>query len=188
MNPYYTQTLIPTPKIDCKSVWPTDPTDPTDTKPRWKPIPVVNSELWDEEIYNKLKECRLVPRIARVFRWAPNNCYTWHIDGDANKGLVVPFCINWIVEGAGLIQWNRDIKLQMPSRQQAGLNLGYYNGGIEDSYEEQTSGHACIVNTEITHRVVNLENIHRLSISIMFDFNLTYSDTIKELTKHGLIQ
>jgi hypothetical protein len=187
MNRYYTQTLIPTPKVDCKSVWPNDPTDPIDTKPRWKTIQVNNSDLWSEEIYNKLKLCNLIPRMVRVFRWAPNNYYSWHVDGDSNNSKVVPFAINWIVEGAGLVQWNPNLPLNKPSEKMAYTNLGYYNGSKDDAYEEQTSGHGCILNTEIIHRVINLENIHRLSISIMFDFNLNYCDTVNNLKQQGLI-
>ena len=156
MNKFYTQTLIPMPKVDCKALWPNDPTDPTDFRPRWKKIPFVAENLWDEKIYNKLKQCSLIPTTIRVFRWAHSKFYPWHIDGNSNIQYVVPFAMNWIVEGSGLIQWNTAIKLTIGG-EMTGFHAGVCDGKSQDAYEEQTFGHGCIVNTTIPHRVLNFE-------------------------------
>ena len=186
MNKFYTQTLIPMPKVDCKAMWPNDPTDKTDVRPRWKKAPFIAENLWDAEIYNKLNQCDLVPTTVRVFRWAPTSYYPWHIDGNSNIQYVIPFAINWIVEGAGLIQWNTAIKL-ITGGEMAGFHAGVYAGTPQDVFEEQTSGHGCIVNTTIPHRVLNFEKTHRLSISVMFNHTLSYEDTITNLKTVGLI-
>ena len=187
MNKFYTQTLIPMPKVDCKALWPNDPTDPTDTRPRWKKIPFVAETLWDIEIYNKLKQCYLTPHNVRVFRWAPIKFYPWHIDGNSNTKYLFPFAINWIVEGGGLIQWNTTKELTVGLQSEARLHLGMCVGTPQDAYEDQTFGHGCIVNTTIPHRVLNFEKTHRLSISVIFDPTITYEDTITNLKSVGLI-
>jgi len=185
-NKFYTQTLIPMPKIDCKALWPTDPIDKTDIRPRWRKTPFIAENLWDAEIYNKLNQCYLVPTTIRVFRWAPIGYYPWHIDGDSSRQYVVPFAMNWIVEGAGLIQWNTAIKLTIGG-ETAGIHAGACLGTPQDVFEDQTFGHGCIVNTSIPHRVLNFEKIHRLSISVIFDPTLTYEDTVDNLKTVGLI-
>ena len=46
--------------------------------------------------------------------------------------------------------------------------------------------HACIVNTAIPHRVLNMNKIHRITISIEFGKKLNYEQAVERLINVGL--
>lgn len=187
MNKFYTKTLIPTPNINWKDLWPNDPADTTDTSPRWKRAVCNTIDLWDQDTYELLKSCQLTPTLIRVFRWRPKQFFDWHIDGDNTAKIKSEFAINWVVEGKGVIQWNSPLKMPEPNKEIAHRVIGTLTGTLADKFEDQTIGHGCIVNTTIPHRVINVESIHRLTISIHFGNQLTYEKAVNRLTDCGLI-
>ena len=192
MNKFYTQTLIPAPNIDFKSMWTNAADDTTDTRPRWKRY-TAEFPLWDTTITSKLEECGLVPTCIRLFRWIPNTVFPWHVDGDFSKGEVTEFAINWVYEGSGIIQWNSELVLPPPGpingpNSSLPVVFGSKQGLISDSFEAEELGHGCIVNTVIPHRLVNMTPMHRITGSILFGNTLTYSQAVDQLVKHGLVK
>jgi hypothetical protein len=185
MNKFYTQTLIPIPNIDYKSVWANSPTDTTDTIPRWKPY-TDTTNLWGDNIIKLLDSVGMVPRLIRVFRWIPNTVFPWHVDGTVET--VTEFAINWVIEGTGIIQWNSNVKLSKPETHWSHLAYGSLQGTLSDDVEETSFGHGCIVNTTIPHRVINMELLHRLTVSIQFNKELSYTDAVNNLISCNLIK
>jgi len=185
MNRFYTQTLIPTPNVDYRSIWPNSPTDTSDTIPRWKTYPV-KTGLWEKEVIKKLESCDLTPKLVRVFRWLPNTLFPWHIDGNIKERT--EFAINWVCEGQGIIQWDSKIELELPRPEHSQLASRNKMGSLTDPFEEAAFGNGCIVNTTIPHRVVNMEALHRITVSIQFGNRLTYADAVNRLLDCDLIK
>jgi len=185
MNRFYTQTLIPRPNVDYRSVWENLPTDTTDTIPRWKPYDDINN-LWSDDIVKLLDSVGMVPKLIRVFRWIPNTVFPWHIDGSVET--LTEFAINWVVDGTGTVQWNSNVKLFKPEDHWSHLAYGSLQGTLSDEVEETSACQGCIVNTTIPHRVINMELIHRVTISIQFNKELSYTDAVVKLTNCGLIK
>lgn len=188
MKKYHRKTSIPRPNIDVHSLWNNiDPTDPTDIRPRWKTAPFIAENLWDAEIYNKLNEIGFFVRSIRVFRWRPEKIFEWHIDGSAT--VVEHFAINWVVEGQGCVQWDPTVELvtYKPKSGLDRLNRGIKLGTIEDYVEEETHGDQCILDISTPHRVINLSNKRRMTISVLFKNNLTYSDAVSVLAANNLL-
>jgi hypothetical protein len=183
MNKFYTQTLIPLPDVDYKSIWPNDPTDSSDMIPRWQTY-TSEKPLWNNTIDEMLALCDLKPKLIRIFRWAPKTVFPWHTDGTSD--LVTPFAINWLCEGVGAIQWDSKIELPKPEANHSHLAFGTTMGEIADHFEEITLGHGCIVNTAIPHRVLNMNKIHRITISIEFGKKLNYEQAVERLINVGL--
>jgi hypothetical protein len=183
MNKFYTQTLIPMPNIDYKSIWPNSPTDTSDSIPRWRTY-TDKTGLWENEVIKKLEFCELTPYLIRIFRWMPKTVFPWHTDGTSD--LVTPFAINWLCEGVGAIQWDSKIELPKPEEHYSRIAFGTKIGAIDDHFEEITLGHGCIVNTAIPHRVLNMNKIHRITISIEFGKKLNYEQAVERLINVGL--
>lgn len=177
---YFFKTNIPVPNIDYKKIWNIDPTDQSTTPHKFKSYSNFEN-LWDKNIYDKLNNIDLFPRLIRVFRWKPESVFPWHIDG--TKHEQIKFAINWILEGSGVIQWNRYIKLNLSSE----YSFGHSLGNIDDPVEIEDSGHGCIVNTGVTHRLFNLNKIHRISVSILFNKSITFEDAVERLRSENLI-
>lgn len=185
MNKFYTQTLIPLPDVDYKSIWPNDPTDSSDMIPRWQTY-TSEKPLWNNTIDEMLALCDLKPKLIRIFRWAPKTIFPWHVDGTTE--IITEFAINWVYEGSGIIQWNSKLELPKPEANHSHLAFGSKQGGLTDVFESKELGHGCIVNTTIPHRVVNVEPIHRITVSIQFGNDLTYAQAVEKLTACGLIK
>ena len=189
MNEYFSKTILPTPAINWKTIWPeiVSNDDPIDIGPRFRLINTRSatlSHLWPEgDFANRLKDIGLQPNIVRIFRWAPNRSFSWHIDGTTKPR----FCaLNWILDGFGKIQWDRKFKWD----ESAGTNVTFKNkiGNDNDPFEIDSEGHSCLVNTLIPHRVVNFNNVHRVSISVLVNENLSYTEVYNRLASVELIQ
>jgi hypothetical protein len=181
---FYRQTTLPAPDVDYKTVWNVDAKDPADTTPRWLTYPA-DSKIWDDHISNKLLSVSLKPVLIRIFRWKPNSIFPWHIDGSVNE--IAKCAINWVYEGSGLIQWNSNLELSKPDKTSYHA-YGSYDGHINDKFEAAALGHGCIVNTAIPHRVLNLSDVHRITVSILFDNELTYSEIVEKLKSCDFIK
>ena len=182
---YCKQTSIPVPNIDYKRVWNIDPTSPADTIPRWLTYPN-NTKIWDDDTTNKLLGVGLKPRVIRVFRWRPNSVFPWHVDGNVDQ--VTRFAINWVLEGNGIIQWHSKLELPKPMPKHKHLAYGSLVGKIEDKFEFQALGHACVVNTVIPHRILNTSDVHRITVSILFGDDYSYNETVEKLKFSGFIK
>ena len=125
----------------------------------------------------------MTPRLIKIFRWAPNLIGDWHVDG--SPGRAEKFAINWVYEGIGLIQWNSKVEFPQDLHANAFKSL---LGGTTDPYEEQAIGDSCVVNVAIPHRVINLEPIHRISVSMQFSESISYEDGIERLRSQGFIE
>lgn len=184
MKKYHRKTLIPRPNINVRDLWgDIDPTDKSDTRPRWRAHTTDYDNVWEPDVHKKLNELGFFVRGIRVFRWMPNKVFEWHIDGTINQ--VEHFAINWVVEGQGLVQWNPDITLNTLASH--GFSRGVMAGSITDYVEEQTDGDQCILDISKPHRVVNLSNEHRMTISVTFKNDLTYSDAVSILGTNNLL-
>jgi len=181
-NQYYVKTKIPTPNINWKDIWAVDPADNLNTMPRFCCYPL-NKNIWSTDIFKKLIAIGLFPKVIRVFRWCPNRVFPWHVDG--NSTSAVPFAINWVLDGNGSIQW--DSKMSLPPTV-SGLSFASTLGKLNDAYECEQFGHGCIVNTHIPHRVINLNNIHRLTVSMTFNPSIDYITALKILEKNNLLE
>jgi hypothetical protein len=185
MKKYHRKTLIPRPNIDVHSLWNNiDTNSKNDTFPRWKPY--TSTDVWDEETYKKLNDLGFFIKSIRVFRWRPAKIFEWHIDGTINQ--VEHFAVNWVVEGRGLVQWNPNITLNTFASH--GFSRGVSDvlvSSIKDHVEEQTDGDQCILDISTPHRVINLSKDHRMTISVSFKNNLTYSDAVSILDANNLI-
>ena len=190
MNEYFSQTIIPTPVIDWKSLWPEilSSDDPGVNLPLFRLIntrSVTLHDLWPEgNVADKLTHAGIEPYFIRIFRWAPNRFFPWHIDGIISKPR---FCaLNWVLEGHGEIQWNTKFEWDnTPCKTTAfKVRLGNY----DDPYEESVNANACLVNTFIPHRVVNMNNMHRVTISIVTNEELSYTEVYNRLASVQLIQ
>jgi len=184
MNQFYTQTTLPTPNINYQTVWPNDPTDTSDTIPRWVEYDLSNL-LWSDDIINQLASENLIPQLVRIFRWSPNRFFPWHIDGTIDE--ITTFAINWVLDGSGTIQWSSKLKLPLPPKEHYHLAYGNMVGSLTDEYEESALGHGCLVNTTIPHRVVNNNDIHRITVSIQFGNQYTYEEVREKLSALGFI-
>jgi hypothetical protein len=184
-NRFFTKTKIPLPNIDYRNMWNNDPDDPSDTLPRWKTYPN-KPGLWDEHTTRLLESIGLTPILVRIFRWAPNKSFPWHIDGSIDE--ITQFAINWVVEGDGIIEWTSKLILPPPSEKFSHLAFGTLPSVSGDSYltECANKGDGCLINTTIPHRVVNNNNIHRITISIQFGNKLTYEQAAAKLILAGL--
>jgi hypothetical protein len=195
-NRFCTQTSIPIPHgIDYRSLWTDSPYSETDTVPRWKQFKypdlfVSNNESYMHEIFTppiaQVLDI-LGPNFVRVFRWYPGKIGTWHIDGNVQNKIEC--AINWVVEGKGLIQWDRNLKLLVPEpgTPTAAFSFGAKQGVLEDYAEYSHIGHACLVNTGVPHRAINTEPIHRITISLAFK-QVTYEQACELLMKHNLLK
>jgi hypothetical protein len=182
---FYKQTTIPAPVVDYKTVWNIDSRDPRDTNPRWLTYPK-DSKIWDDTTLNKLLSVGLTPRLIRVFRWKPKSVFPWHVDGSVAE--ITEFAINWVYEGSGIIQWNSSLELPKPDKKNYHLAYGSFDGNKDDKFEVESLGHGCIVNTTVPHRVLNLSEIHRITVSIQFGNEFTYSEAVERLKSCGFIE
>jgi hypothetical protein len=175
-------------------LWDNDPLDKTNSILKWKPYSNQNP-IWDDLITDLLSKNGFTDTIIRVFRWPPNKDFVWHIDGrtDGNPILfeqshIDQFAINWVLEGSGLIQWNSNLNLFRPTHKKGVYAFQHIQGHKDDYYEEQTNGHACLINTSIPHRVVNYSDTHRITVSILFNNGLTFDQAAEKLKSCGLIE
>jgi len=185
MNKFYTQTTLPTPNIDYKSVWLNDPTDVCDTIPRWQ-LHTLKTNFWPTKIQTNLASQNLFPELIRIFRWHPNGFFPWHVDGTVIART--NFAINWVLDGTGIIQWNSKLNLPPPEPKHATLAYGSIISTPNDAYEETNLGHGCLVNTTIPHRVVNNNDIHRITVSMLFGTYITYEQAVEKLSVLGYVK
>ena len=185
VNKFYTKTIIPVPTIDYKLIWPNAATDLADTIPRWKTYPNY-PDIWDTDTTKLLASVGITPTLIRIFRWAPNKTFNWHVDGSFNN--ITQFAINWILDGAGTIEWSPNLILPQLEDKFKNLAFGALPSKEGDSHlaECSTDGNGCLVNTTIPHRVVNKHDIHRVTVSILFNNNLTYDYAAAKLLDAGL--
>jgi hypothetical protein len=188
VNKFYTQLTLPAPIIDYKSIWPNDALDTEDSIPRWKayPLNIAKQNFWTEEIRNTLISQGMNPTLVRIFRWRPNNTFPWHIDGTINE--ITKFAINWVLEGAGAIHWDSKLILPVPAEQYQHITYSRLPSKFDDEYEVSTLGHGCLVNTTIPHKVVNDNNIHRITISIQFENHINYEQAFEKLLAIGFVK
>lgn len=178
---YFCKTKIPCPPVRWREAWKFDPADPADPKPRWKISP--HLLVWQKEIKDLFEKIDMQVETARIFRWRANDFFPWHIDGDPN--LPVFFAINWVLEGSGFIQWNKKFVLGPHGNQGA---YSYARGQLDDDVEVTSNGNSCLVNTYIPHRVVNLNPIHRVTLSITFNWKDDYSTAFEKLKSVNLLE
>jgi hypothetical protein len=179
---YFAKTKMPTPDIDWTEIWSQEPTDRSLSAPRYKEYKDFQKFL-DSETGKLLKSIKLYPRKIRIFRWKPVRVFPWHIDG--TKTEKVNFAINWVLDGKGKIQWNS--KMNLP-RTPSGLSWASKLGTFSDASEYETFGHQCVVNTSIPHRVVNISKVHRITVSMMFQEDITYEGAINILKANDLLE
>jgi hypothetical protein len=146
----------------------------------------------------KLRRVGLVPATMRVFKWEEGRCHPWHIDG--NHYNVTTCAINWVMSGAGTIQWDPDRQINWVMDQRGDVrdidNSGNPTTSIvsqaDDFFVCETAGtaHQCLVKTNIPHRVVNLGQGHRTTISMVFHKpeKWTYERTRDTLGEIGLLE
>jgi hypothetical protein len=187
MNNFFVKTTIPKPNIDFKLLWDIEPTSKHNELPRFKEFRIVEYhtlvDLWEPEIRNKLISVDLFPRQIRVFRWRPNYVFPWHIDGNPNEAI--NFAINWVLDGSGEIQWNQNIIL---NKNTLDMSYGSKRGNIDDSYDCRAYGDFCIINTAIPHRVININNIHRITASMIYKKQITYTEAVNRLKSVNLLE
>jgi len=114
------------------------------------------------DLLNKLRIINMVPEYVRLFVWPRNFCGQWHIDGDYQTPRYS--CMNWVIKGDGLIQFNPNAELKMSP----GVHRG--SGGTTDPSEfvaAETSGHGYAINSGSPHRVFTKDN-GRTSISLSY--------------------
>jgi hypothetical protein len=189
MNEYFSQTVIPTPIVDWKSLWPEilSSDDPGIDLPLFRLIntkSVTLHDLWSEgDVADKLKDAGIEPYFIRIFRWRPNRFFSWHIDGVVNKPR---FCaLNWVLEGYGEIQWNTKYDWDEKTNKINAFKNRF--GNYDDPYEESANGNACLVNTLIPHRLVNMNSTHRVTISILANEKLSYAEVYHRLASVQLL-
>ena len=179
---YFVKTKIPIPFIDWKKIWDVESTDATANE-RFKSYTNFLN-LWETDIAKRLYSIKLYPRRIRVFRWEPGRgVFPWHIDGSYDE--FVNFAINWVLDGHGSIQWNS--KMDLPKTPSIS-SYASKKGKLTDVVECEEFGHACIVNTSIPHRVVNINKIHRVSVSMTFQKQIKYNEAVEILRNNGLLE
>lgn len=181
-NYFFAKTKIPTPNINWRDIWDVDPADKLNTTPRYRVYPL-NKDIWSNDVFKNLIDIGLCPQVIRVFRWRPACMFPWHIDG--NSKSAVQFAINWVLDGKGSIQWNS--KMSLPPTV-SDLSFASKLGKLDDAYECEQFGHSCIVNTHIPHRVVNLNNIHRLTVSMTFSTSIDYITALHILEENNFLE
>lgn len=182
---FYRKVKIPRPNINWKNIWDADSSDQIDRDTRFKQYYDFN-RIWKSDVFLALAKVDLIPRSIRIFRWNPNDVFPWHIDGNIDNAVM--FAINWVLDGSGLIQWNRSIILNRPSSKVENITHGSKIGDRDDSIECQVFGDSCIVNTSIPHRVINLEKTHRVTASLIYKKHITYDEAIERLQTIDLIE
>lgn len=179
---YFAKTKIPLPDIEWTEIWSQEPTDRLISTPRYREYKDFQKFL-DSETGKKLLSIKLYPREIRIFRWQPLGIFPWHIDGTSIRK--VDFAINWVLDGKGSIQWNS--KMNLP-RTPSGLSWASKLGKFNEVIECEEFGHQCIVNTSIPHRVINMSNFHRISVSVTFQKDITYTDAVDILKTNNLLE
>lgn len=183
MNPknFFLKTIIDTPKFDSKLINNSLVAySDHQTKLFLSSVPV--DEILDKKILKLFKKCDMVPTGFRFFKWQPNQYNLWHLDGIPNK--LMNFSMNWILSGAGEIQWNTTLNLT------AYKDVAYsaIPSSSTDEYDISTTGHQCFINTAIPHRVVTgVEG--RTSLCLSWDnhsYDLTFQDACERLQSVGL--
>ena len=114
------------------------------------------------DLLEKLRTVNMVPEYVRLFVWPKNFCGQWHIDGDYDTPRYS--CMNWIIKGAGLVQFNPDAELKVSP----GVHRG--TGRLTDPKEfvvAETSGHGYAINSGSPHRVFTKDD-GRTSISLSY--------------------
>jgi hypothetical protein len=139
-------------------------------------------EIVPDDFLYKLKTVNLVPEYARIFVWPRNFFSQWHIDGDIH--LPRYSCMNWVLKGSGVIQFNGNIKLtesQTMWRAEGKLSSS------DDDYESETSGHGYAINSGYCHRVATKED-GRTTISLSYDRrDVQFEIMIEKLKQVNLI-
>lgn len=133
-------------------------------------------EIVPADLLEKLKTINIVPEYIRLFVWPRNFCGQWHIDGD----YLTPrySCMNWIINGSGLIQFNPNAELKVVP----GVHRG--TGNLTDPNEfvaAETNGHGYVINSGSPHRVFTKDD-GRTSISLSYkNKDVVFSEMVKKL-------
>jgi len=139
-------------------------------------------DIVPSDLLEKLKIINMVPEYVRLFVWPKNFCGQWHIDGD----YLTPrhSCMNWVINGGGLIQFNPNTELKMS----LGVHRG--SGGTTDPNEfvtTETSGNGYAINSGSPHRVFT-KDAGRTSISLSYKKrDVQFPIMLEKLVSIGLI-
>jgi len=181
-NNFFLKTLIDTPKFSTQMIKDAHVVYKDHQTKLLLSNPPLNSIL-SRETLTSLEKCGLLPTGLRIFIWQPNQFNLWHIDG-APKQLI-NFSLNWVISGAGEIQWNKEIKGLADND----VAYGSIESSSSDEYEISTFGHQCLINTSIPHRVVT-DGMGRLSVCLCWDTNssvYSFEEAGQRLKSVGLI-
>ena len=182
-HPYYNKINIPRPKVDVRKYW-----SELQKEHKFYVQVTDDMELWEKSISTKMRICGLYPDRLRLFWWTPRKVYNrWHIDGTSTD--ISEISMNWIISGSGFIQWSNTVVLDPPDD-------SYYNAagavesGSDDPYDAQCSGDGYLLNTAITHRVVNNSSDGRTTVTLSYNrANLhTFEDSLNRLQLVGLAE
>lgn len=133
-------------------------------------------EIIPTDFLEKLRTVDMVPEYVRLFVWPRNFCGQWHIDGDYETPRYS--CMNWIISGSGLIQFNPNAELKITP----GVYRG--SGGLtspDEFVDAATSGHGYAINSRSPHRVLTKED-GRTLISLSYkNKDVEFSEMIEKL-------
>jgi hypothetical protein len=139
-------------------------------------------EIVPNDLLEKLNVINMVPEYVRIFVWPKNFSGQWHIDGTYD--LARFSCMNWIINGSGVIQFNSNIKLKAVN----GVHRG--SGGPSsptDAIEEETTGHGYVINSGACHRIFTNQD-GRTSISLGYkNKDVPFLTLVEKLSTIGLI-
>ena len=181
-NNFFLKTKIDTPKFSTRMIKDAHVVY-KDHRTKVFNLAVSPEEFFPDSTFNLFKKCELIPTRFRMFNWNPNNFNLWHLDGV--PGQLLNFSLNWVLSGAGNIQWNREISATAYND----VAYGSIESTSEDTYEISTIGHQCLVNTSIPHRVVT-DNAGRISLCLIWDNHssiCSFQEAGKRFKSVGLI-
>jgi hypothetical protein len=163
--------------------------------PKWNlegiEIPEPQERLYEKHFSNvkdivppnlleKLNTINMEPEYVRLFVWPRNFVGQWHIDGDFNTPRYS--CMNWVIKGSGLIQFNSTIIMEA----KPGVHRGKASTPT-DTVEAETTGHSCAISSGSIHRVVIGED-GRTSISLSYKRrDVLFPVMLEKLASIGLI-
>ena len=169
LSKYFCQTLLDTPNYDIETAWVHADSSAKNfnnrtTQRKWLKLPA-NESLWSRDILNKFATVNIKPYAVRLFKWEAGQLFRWHTDYGASAEA--PYCVvNWIIEGAGLIEHNENIQLHKHVDQ---LSFKMKESSADDKVLSSTSGHGCLLDIYIPHRVNTINCCQpRVSIGIVW--------------------
>jgi hypothetical protein len=192
LSKYFCQTLLDTPNYNVETAW--DYSDPSSknfnnstSQRKWLKL-YPHESLWSRDILNKFDTVDIKPDAVRLFKWKADQLFRWHTD--SGHSAEAPYCVvNWIIEGAGLIEHNENIQLHDHVDQ---LSFKMKESSVNDEVLSSTSGHGCLLDVYVPHRV-NTINCRqpRVSISVVWktlsNTHLRFEDLRDRFDQIGLL-